>query len=67
MASSGHPLKACVVLQWFRADPNKDAMTMPASTATTGNTAFEVHFKQQLTDARLSVTNVFNDVTQGFF
>lgn len=40
---------------------------MPASTATTGNTAFEVHFKQQLTDARLSVTNVFNDVTQGFF
>ena len=35
--------------------------------AMVGNTAFELHFKRQLTYVRRSAANVLNDIAQGFF
>ena len=40
---------------------------MPDNAANAGNTAFESHFKQQLTSIRHSATNAVNDIAQGFF
>ena len=37
------------------------------SAAMVGNTAFELHFKRQLTYLRRSASNVLNDIAQGFF
>ena len=37
------------------------------SAAMVGNTAFELHFKRQLTYLRRSAANVLNDIAQGFF
>ena len=37
------------------------------SAAMVGNTAFELHFKRQLTYLRHSAANVLNDIAQGFF
>ena len=37
------------------------------SAAMVGNTAFELHFKRQLTYLRRGAANVLNDIAQGFF
>ena len=42
--------------------PSNSARTKNAS-----NTAFELHFKRQLTQARISVSHVGDDIAEGFF